>query len=188
MSTAEIPEEWARRIVQRGYVRTRGSGPNISALADDIGLHTSTVSNALKGGLRGPNAETIAKIVQALGPDTAAWFGVERVETWDPPASSALLTDRQRKALTELIESMTERGGERARSAPMNQADQESATDDGTTDSDDGGGEPPPPGDIEPSHDGIQHVRLPDRKSTGKKNARRTGDGKSGRQGSGGRH
>lgn len=119
MSTADIPERWARRIVQHGYVRTRGSGPNLSAFAEDIGIHTSTLTNALRGGPREPDADTIAKIVGALGQDTAAWFGVERVEPWKPPASSALLTDRQRKALAELIESMTGRGEEHARSSSI---------------------------------------------------------------------
>lgn len=122
MSTAEIPEEWARRIMQRGYVRTRGSGPNLNALAQDVGLHTSTLTNALRGGSRAPAPGTIAKIVAALGPDTAAWFGLERVEPWEPPESAALLTARQRKALTELIDAMTEGGEGHVRAPSKTQA------------------------------------------------------------------
>lgn len=122
MSTAEIPEKWARRIMQRGYVRTRGSGPNLSAFAADIGVHTSTLTNALRGGVRAPAPATIAKIVAALGPDTAAWFGLERVEPWEPPESAALLTARQRKALAELIDAMTEGGEGHVCSAPKSRA------------------------------------------------------------------
>lgn len=95
--------------MQKGYRRERGEGPNYSAFAGAIGVHTSTVMNALRGGPRKADASTIRKIVKELGDDTAAWFDLQKVEPWEPPASAALLTDRQRKALTELIDSMTER-------------------------------------------------------------------------------
>lgn len=109
MSSNELPDHVQRRIMQKGYRRSRGEGPNLTALAEAIGVHTSTLSNALLGGVRHrASAETIRRIVDELGPDTAAWFGYPQARPWEPPAAVALLTDRQRRALEELILSMTE--------------------------------------------------------------------------------
>ena len=110
MSTSsELPEHWAQRLVERGFVDRRGGDRySIKALAEAVGLHTSTVSDALRGG-RQAQVETIEKIASALGSDVVAWFGVPNLGEWKPPASAAMLTGRQRRAIEELINSMTER-------------------------------------------------------------------------------
>lgn len=72
-------------------------------------MHTSTISSAIKGAGRKPSAATVVALTRALGDDVAEWLGEERAAAWDPPAESSLLTDRQRKAVEEIIRAMTER-------------------------------------------------------------------------------
>lgn len=119
MSSNEIPEPWASRLVAKGYTdpRFRDDRPSMSALAADVGIHPSTVSSTING-RRAASAETVAALASALGDDVAGWLGVAVHGTWHPPAAANLLTPRQRRALEELIVSMTaERGEEHARSA-----------------------------------------------------------------------
>lgn len=108
VSSNEIPEHWADRMVAKGFTdpRYRQDVPSMSALASKTGLHTSTISATIKG-LREPTAETINALVAELGEDVAGWLGVPYHGEWKPPAASTLLTPRQRKALDELIVSMT---------------------------------------------------------------------------------
>lgn len=125
---SSIPERWARRLVERGYVDRRGSkgDPSLSALADASGVSTTTISNAIRGS-RATSVEVVAALVDKLGPDVADWIGSARIEEWTPPAEASLLTDRQRKAVEELIRAMTERRedvGNDERSASTNQAGQ----------------------------------------------------------------
>lgn len=55
-----------------------------------------------------PSAETVDALTRILGPDVADWLGVPRTKEWAPPASAVFLTDRQRRAVEELINAMTE--------------------------------------------------------------------------------
>lgn len=116
-----MPEHWARRLVEKGYTdrRSRQPVPSMKALAEDIGLHPSTVSDLIHG-RREPVAENVARLAEKLGADVAEWLGVSYRGRWEPPAESSMLTIRQRRALEELIVSMTtEGGGEHGdRSAP----------------------------------------------------------------------
>lgn len=121
----EIPEPWASRMIDRGFTdpRYKHDVASMSALAASVGLHTSTISGTIRG-KRAAKAETVNALVAALGDDVAGWLGAEHHGAWQPPAASALLTPRQRKALNELILSMTsERGEGHAGPAPMTSDD-----------------------------------------------------------------
>lgn len=106
MSNTEVPEPWASRMIDRGFTR-RDGGPNVTRLADATGLSIETARRAVKG-IGTPNPPTVAALVEALGPDVEAWTGQKvAAGPYVPPAESALLTTRQRKALTELIRAFT---------------------------------------------------------------------------------
>lgn len=107
VSDKEVPEPWAARMAARGFTRTRGRGASVSALARAAGLSISTVSRAMDGEGQ-PSAETVDALTRILGPDVADWLGVPRTKEWAPPASAVFLTDRQRRAVEELINAMTE--------------------------------------------------------------------------------
>ncbi|WP_106819178.1 helix-turn-helix domain-containing protein [Janibacter massiliensis] len=106
-----LSEPWATRLVERGFTDPRYTHdvPSLSRLAEACGMHTSTVSAAIKGTGRKPSAETVAALVRELGDDVAGWLGEATVRPWSPPAEASLLTDRQRRAVEELIRSMAER-------------------------------------------------------------------------------
>jgi len=98
-------------MVDRGFTDPRYTTdiPSLSRLAEACGMHTSTISSAIKGAGRKPSAATVVALTRALGDDVAEWLGEERAAAWGPPAESSLLTDRQRKAVEEIIRAMTER-------------------------------------------------------------------------------
>ena len=110
VSNEAVPEPWASRLIEKGYTDGRYAHdvPSLSKLAGDIGVHTSTVSNAINGKRRAA-ADTVRRLAEALGDDVAVWLGTEHAGPWHPPAAASLLTGRQRKAIEELIYSMTER-------------------------------------------------------------------------------
>ena len=120
-------------MVERGFTDPRYTTdiPSLSRLAKACGMHTSTISSAIKGSGRRPSAATVVALTRALGDDVADWLGEERASTWEPPAESSLLTDRQRKAVEEIIRAMTERRedvGNDERSAATSQAPGSGAT------------------------------------------------------------
>lgn len=127
MSSNEVPEPWRTRLIQRNFVDPRYTDdrPSLRRLGAEIGVHPTTISNAISGRSRA-SEETIARLVDALGDDVAGWLGRQAPREWTPPAESALLTDRQRKAVEELIKSMTERqeqaNGSQAQGTPITRA------------------------------------------------------------------
>ena len=128
MSSKDVPEPWATRMVERGFTDPRYAQdrPSMSRLAESLDIHTSTVSAAIRG-TRRTSPETVVALAEALGDDVAEWLGVEYHGKWQPPPASSLLTDRQRKAIEELINSMTERQEQhRGNTAPI--VDEEAAT------------------------------------------------------------
>ncbi|WP_447643203.1 helix-turn-helix domain-containing protein [Nocardioides zeae] len=108
---SKVPEPWATRMIERGFTdrrSTKSAVASFSALADELGVNTTTVSEAVTG-RRTPTAATVTALMGALGDDVAGWLGFEHYGDWEPPKTAALLTPRQRRALEELIGSMTER-------------------------------------------------------------------------------
>lgn len=121
-----LSEPWATRLVERGFTDPRYTHdvPSLSRLAEACGMHTSTVSAAIKGTGRKPSAETVAALVRELGDDVAGWLGEATVRPWSPPAEASLLTDRQRRAVEELIRSMTERPNQTAQRPHLRAVDE----------------------------------------------------------------
>lgn len=127
---SDIPEPWATRLIQRDFTdrrSTRSKRASLGALADKIGVNTTTISEAISGKRR-PTVETVKALVRELGPDVAEWLGVPIREPYEPPPEADLLTLRQRKAITELIRSFVTLeqeggGGHAERPAPTSRAD-----------------------------------------------------------------
>lgn len=130
MSGRDVPEPWATRLVEKGFTDGRSpkvARPSMKNLAESIGVHTTTVTAAIFRE-RQTKADVIVALVNALGADVAEWLGVQYHGPWNPPAASSLLTDRQRKALEELIGSMTEREEQaHGKAAPTSRAEVSSA-------------------------------------------------------------
>ena len=134
VSNKELPQRWADRMVERGFTDPRYTTdiPSLSSLAKACGIHTSTISSAIKGTDRQPSAATIVALTKALGDDVAGWLGEDHAVAWEPPAESSLLTARQRKAVEEIIRAMTERRedvGSDVRTASTTQAGESPAPD-----------------------------------------------------------
>ena len=115
----ETPERWQKAMDRAGLSSMR-------RLAAAVGVHTSTISAMIHGD-RDTSPETVAKVAEVLGVDVvrvSRWVGQARTVAapYQPPAEAALLTARQRKAVDELIRSMTERE-ESTHGASTRQAD-----------------------------------------------------------------
>ena len=132
MSREEPWELWASAMLAVGATNPRlPDRPSWRQLANRAGITTQTVINAARGEVD-TEIDVIRQIAKALrvSPETVSeWVGRSRAVStrYAPPAEADLLTERQRKALTELIRSMVtdeQRAGEdRADSpAPMSDA------------------------------------------------------------------
>lgn len=102
---------WAEAMTRVRAVDPRNGRPSWNRLAELSGVSTSTITSMVAGKRRASET-TIAKVASALRIDAAevsGWLGLDRVvhHPYEPPAESALLTTRQRKALTELIRAFT---------------------------------------------------------------------------------
>lgn len=108
---------------RRGF--THNGRPSMSALARAAGLSIETVRRLVYG-MGAAEADTILKVGGVLGSveEVARWAGREFAGgPYQPPANSARLTERQRRALDELINAFTdERGGSDAGNSGDNTA------------------------------------------------------------------
>lgn len=106
MSNEAVPEPWASRLIEKGYTDGRYAHdvPSLSKLAGDIGVHTSTVSNAISGKRRA-KADTVRRLAEVLGDDVAVWLGTEHAGPWQPPPAPGAA------AATRLAEVFTARPG-----------------------------------------------------------------------------
>lgn len=97
---SELPEPWNQAAEQAGIRQT------LRGLADRSQVPHTTVRRLILG-IGTPSASTIAKVSDALGVDVSRWVG--RKATGDPyvgPDASRHLNERQRAALTELINAL----------------------------------------------------------------------------------
>lgn len=126
MSKNQPNGPWASAMIDVGAVNPRiPSQPSWRQLASMAGLATKTVIDAANGDVTA-TPDTLRAIAYALNVDVetvSAWISQERIVSsrYTPPAEAALLTDRQRKALTELIRSMVtdeQRAGEDRADSP----------------------------------------------------------------------
>jgi len=103
----KVPEPWASRMVARGFVRADGN-PNVSTLARRAGVAVETARRAVLG-IGHASPDTVARLVQELGPEVHDWLGQEvELGSYEPPREAALLTQRERRALDQLIRVMAE--------------------------------------------------------------------------------
>lgn len=131
----EIPAEVQQLMERRGFTKRRGEGASASALAEAVGLHTSTVTSLLKHG-RISRPQTADKVAEALGVSAGrlmSMIGRTGGELYVGPEASRLMTERERTALTEYILATTEDRkavtGNVEHPAPIDSADDESAQD-----------------------------------------------------------
>lgn len=109
-------------------MRSRGIA-SLRDLARKSGVSVETTRQAVKG-LRVPTPPTVAGLADALGIEASQvnrWVGYEGTDSnspYQPPVESSRLNQRQRRALDELIRSMTLKAGESGATStsPMNQA------------------------------------------------------------------
>lgn len=111
---SDIPEPWASAMVAKGFTdrRTNVPRPSARALADQAGIHPTTVLAMVRGTLS--DTRSVQAVAGALGldPETVSgWIDPLRLvaDPWVPPSEVNLLDRRQRDALTELIRAMAPR-------------------------------------------------------------------------------
>ena len=134
------PAEIERLMEAKGFVKQRGTGVSVNALAAAAGIHVDTATNVLRNG-RASRPKNVQAVADALGISSSellAMAGREGGEVYVGPELTRRMTDRERAALTEFLLATLERrekeGGERAdSSASMSDAGETPATDtDGT--------------------------------------------------------
>lgn len=109
-------QHWDDALVAAGLVDPRNGNPSRNQLARRVGMSAGAL-NAVMDNRSTPRAATIQKIADALGLDVrivSGWVGQKRTERgpYTPPAEADLLTDRQRKAVDEIIRAIVaERAG-----------------------------------------------------------------------------
>lgn len=102
---------WDAALVKAGFIDKRdGESPSHRALAEHLGIGTSTVTNIRNGTVK-PKPATVAKIAKALNVDVrelSRWIGQARdvAEPYRPPSEADLLDQRERDALDEIIRLM----------------------------------------------------------------------------------
>ena len=104
-------ELWDAALVKAGFIDKRdGETPSHRALAEAIGIGTSTITN-IRAGNANPKPATVTKIAKALNVDVrelSRWIGQSRevVTPYTPPSEADLLDQRERDALDEIIRVM----------------------------------------------------------------------------------
>lgn len=97
---------WVAAMVRAKATDPRNGRPSWNRLAELAGVSTSTITLMVEG-RRKTSLETVRKVADALRvspSEVGKWLGREQdVRPWDVPAEVELLTERQQKALTELI-------------------------------------------------------------------------------------
>lgn len=99
---SELPEPWRRAAEQAGLRQT------FHGIAGEADVSHTTVRRMVLG-IGVPSASSIAAVSKALRRDVSPWLG--RKPTGEPyvgPDSSRHLSERQRLALTELINALLE--------------------------------------------------------------------------------
>lgn len=133
------PAEIERLMEMKGFVKQRGTGVSVNALAVAVGIHVDTVSNILMNG-RSSRPKNVQAVADALGVSSSellAMAGREGGEVYVGPDATRFMTDRERAALTEFLLATLEKrkaGGERADSSASNkQAGESPAEEDDDT-------------------------------------------------------
>lgn len=107
------PKDWDCALRAAGFIDRRG-GDRVSwsALAQAVGVHTSTLTG-MKDGSRETDGETLDLVAEKLRLDpriVAEWVGRARAERdpYKPPSDADLLTRQEREAVNRLIQLLAE--------------------------------------------------------------------------------
>lgn len=108
MATSDIPEPWAGAMEKVGAVSPQTGRASLNRLSEMAGVHTTTISNLVKGRTRVPDLDTISSIANALRLQprvVAGWLDVVWGENppYEPPSEAALLDQRERDLVDEMI-------------------------------------------------------------------------------------
>jgi len=126
---------WDAALVKAGFVDKRdGESPSHRALAEHLGIGTSTITNIRAGNAK-PKPATVAKIANALRVDVrelSRWIGQTRevAKPYTPPSEADLLDQRERDALDEIIRVMAASKKRPVKAEPLTSPNQPAAVDD----------------------------------------------------------
>ena len=126
---------WDAALVKAGFVDKRdGESPSHRALAEHLGIGTSTITNIRAGNAK-PKPATVAKIADALRVDVrelSRWIGQTRevAKPYTPPSEADLLDQRERDALDEIIRVMAASKKRPVKAEPLTSPNQPAAVDD----------------------------------------------------------
>lgn len=110
---SSYPAEIERLMEQKGYVKQRGTGVSVNALATAAGIHVDTVTAILRGG-RSSRPKNVEAVATALGISSSALLeaaGSDGGEVYVGPAATRYMSDRERAALTEFLLATLDRQG-----------------------------------------------------------------------------
>lgn len=106
------PSSWEEALVRAGYTDRRGgNGPSWSALAEKLGVHTSTLTGMRDGA--NTDSDTVWKVAKALGIRSqlaAEWMGWSKSEPgpYEPSGDADLLNQHEREAVNRIISLLAE--------------------------------------------------------------------------------
>ncbi|MGJ9405298.1 helix-turn-helix domain-containing protein [Nesterenkonia aurantiaca] len=122
------PAEIERLMEKKGYVKQRGAGVSVNALAAASGIHVDTVKSILQGG-RASRPKTVEAVAGALGITSSQLLehaGTTGGEIYVGPDVTRRMSDRERAALTEFLLATLDRdrkeGGEHGQGSAPNTA------------------------------------------------------------------
>ena len=102
--------DWDAALIAAGFTDRRSAkgGASWTALAQAVGVHTSTLT-AMRDGTRDTDGATIEKVADALRMDVrevTRWVGKSRSESepYTPPKAANLLDKHEREAVDRIIE------------------------------------------------------------------------------------
>lgn len=125
----EPAEPWATAMREKGIGDPRNARPSVRSLGIASGVATETVRRMITG-LGTPSQASVAAVAEALGKDVREvnrWIGQARSvrKPYAPPDEAHMLTDSERKAVDQIIRTITkarEEGGWRGDTAPTKRA------------------------------------------------------------------
>ena len=109
-----LPEPWEDLLVSSGFYRhdrTRKDGSKIAslrALAEDSGVHPSSLSSMMSGKTRNPAPVTVTKTAESLGMNEIEFrrlvgLSARQPRPWTPPEYADLMTPKQRSVVESII-------------------------------------------------------------------------------------
>lgn len=105
-SNRELPAHWALFFEQKGI-------RSANHLAEITGIPGMTINRMVYGSTR-TSPEILRRVAQALRVDDAVIYGLagwpQETQPWEPPAEAEAMTERQRKAVTDMIRAFVQPG------------------------------------------------------------------------------